>query len=264
MDAASVQPQQPHRPSHPQYNPSLHPDDSTALDHQTLLITSLLMGDGKTQRSRAEVMGIRFYSSRDVALGRFLSENCFQLTPRQGFSGIGGIMGRDKDNAMLDNVLSYVHRQGRIDITVQRASDAFGGSHPHSGAASTSVSERDRDRDRDRDRSSDSSDPLQTPIYMHSYCKECAAVVTPVAAMSDETWKISFGKFLEMCFYNRSARGRTGGCTHFVRDCHVLHFSCEGYVARFDFTPVHPYSLHVRSGMSFPGKLTSIDKDSTQ
>ena len=36
------------------------------------------------------------------------------------------------------------------------------------------------------------------------------------------------------------------------RDCHVLHFSCDGLTARFDFTPIHPYALHVRSGMSFP------------
>lgn len=35
------------------------------------------------------------------------------------------------------------------------------------------------------------------------------------------------------------------------RDCHVLHFSCDGLTARFDFTPIHPYALHVRSGMTF-------------
>ena len=38
----------------------------------------------------------------------------------------------------------------------------------------------------------------------------------------------------------------------FFRDCHVLHFSCDGLTARFDFTPIHPFSLHIRSGMSFP------------
>lgn len=36
------------------------------------------------------------------------------------------------------------------------------------------------------------------------------------------------------------------------RDCHVLHFSCDGLTARFDFTPIHPYTLHIRSGMTFP------------
>ena len=40
--------------------------------------------------------------------------------------------------------------------------------------------------------------------------------------------------------------------TSFFRDSHVLHFSCDGLAARFDFTPIHPYALHVRSSMSFP------------
>jgi 1-phosphatidylinositol-3-phosphate 5-kinase len=47
--------------------------------------------------------------------------------------------------------------------------------------------------------------------------QECDKVVTPEIAMSDETWKMSFGKFLEICFYNKSARGRTYGCTHCIR-----------------------------------------------
>ena len=30
------------------------------------------------------------------------------------------------------------------------------------------------------------------------------------------------------------------------------HTNNKGLLARFDFTPLHPYALHVRSGMSFP------------
>jgi hypothetical protein len=47
--------------------------------------------------------------------------------------------------------------------------------------------------------------------------QECDRVVTPEVLMSDETWKISFGKFLEIGFYNRTARGRTNGCAHCIR-----------------------------------------------
>jgi len=92
-------------------------------------------------------------------------------------------------------------------------------------------------------------------------------VVVPEVSVSEETWKMSFGKFMEILFYNRSARlspgagagagGAAGGhtppqCNHCIRDCHVLSFFCEGYVARFDFVPVRPFSLHIRTGMSFP------------
>jgi len=79
---------------------------TSAQDHQTLLVTSMLMGHGdaaaghgsgyahthahggagaggvrdRVQKSRAEVMGIRFYSTRDMALGQVPSP--FSCTPR--------------------------------------------------------------------------------------------------------------------------------------------------------------------------------------
>lgn len=37
-------------------------------------------------------------------------------------------------------------------------------------------------------------------IYMWSMCKKCGRVTTPLVPMSDDTWKFSFAKFLEVCF----------------------------------------------------------------
>jgi hypothetical protein len=193
-------------------------DSVTPEDYQTLLVTSLVMTHNFVQRSRAEVKGIRYYTAQDVALGQFLVESCFQLP---SLRSSGRIM-------MLDHILSFVHRTGRIDISVSRV----GGSDV--GPADNFDSQ------------APPRDPLQTPIMMHSFCKECKAIVTPDVFLSDETWKMSFGKFMEMNFYNRSARCRTGGCAHYIRDDHVLFFLCEGYSARFEFVPIHPYSLHVR------------------
>ena len=251
-------------------------------------------------------MGIRFYSTRDMALGQFLVENCFQL--HQGSSHGGGERGassnintavntatsaaanaaaasatssagamKERENTMLDQTLSYAHRPGRIDIMVfrigesatattvtptsqqqptgQSGSSSSGGTMDPSNAHShhpNAASLHGWNRREGQGLGPGQYSPYSATIYMHSYCKECERVVTPEVAMSDETWKMSFGKFLEITFYNRSARGRTGGCTHFLRDCHVLNFTCEGYLARFDFTPIHPYALHVRSGMTFP------------
>ena len=261
-------------------------------------------------------MGIRFYSTRDMALGQFLVENCFQLNqgaPHGGSdrgtahggtntavnaaataaanaataaSSSAGAM-KERENTMLDQTLSYAHRPGRIDIMVFRigesatattatptsqqqpqpppsgqggssssggATDAHNGHSSHINTSSLhgwSHGHRDG-QGLGQGQGQGQYSPYSATIYMHSYCKECERVVTPEVAMSDETWKMSFGKFLEITFYNRSARGRTGGCTHFLRDCHVLNFTCEGYLARFDFTPIHPYALHVRSGMTFP------------
>eukprot|EP00602_Paraphysomonas_sp_CaronLab_P009360 CAMPEP_0185038048 /NCGR_PEP_ID=MMETSP1103-20130426/33223_1 /TAXON_ID=36769 /ORGANISM="Paraphysomonas bandaiensis, Strain Caron Lab Isolate" /LENGTH=1645 /DNA_ID=CAMNT_0027576313 /DNA_START=45 /DNA_END=4979 /DNA_ORIENTATION=+ len=204
-------------------------------DYQTLLVTSLLMTHSRAQRSRAEVKGIRFYTAQDVALGQFLVESCFQLTP--GRQNNGRIM-------MMDHTLSFIHRPGRVDISVSRTA-----AEPGVSSAPTNVPSGSNQGD---DTATWSRDPLRSPIRVHSYCKECQAVVTPDVMLSDETWKMSFGKFLEITFYNRSARCRTGGCSHFLRDDHVLFFVCEGYSARFEFVPMHPYSLHVRNSLTLP------------
>eukprot|EP01038_Epipyxis_sp_PR26KG_P010221 gene10221-13751_t len=200
---------------------------SSILDHQTLLITSLLMGEGSTQKTSAEVKGIKYYTQQDIALGKFLVDNCFHLNRTS-----------TRESRMLDHVLSFIHRPGRIDISISRVD--------HSSTAALN------DESNNQSTSNMSRDPLRLPLFMSSYCKKCRKIVTPVVMMSEETWKMSFGKFLEMTFYNRSARCKVGGCNHTIRDNHVLSFQCEGYVAKFDFIPIHPYALHVREGMEFP------------
>lgn len=210
---------------------------TTVFDFQTLLITSLLMGDNNQQKSSAEVKGVKFYTEQDVALGKFLIENCFQLH-RTSY----------RESRMVEHTLSYIHRPGRIDISIHRR-------HDHSTA--NQMMEEGHSAPRD---------PMRLPIFMESYCKVCGKVVTPSTIMSDETWKMSFGKFMEIFFYNKSARCIVDSCYHSLRDNHILSFLCEGYAARFEFVPIHPYSLHVRVGMDFPVEfynqhVVSIMKD---
>ena len=64
--------------------------------------------------------------------------------------------------------------------------------------------------------------------------------------------KMSFGKFLEISFYNHSAYCRVEGCYHSLRDDHILSFYCDSYEVSFIFVPTHPFSLHVRNHMIFP------------
>lgn len=37
-----------------------------------------------------------------------------------------------------------------------------------------------------------------SPIYMWSVCKKCGRTTTPLVPMSEDTWKFSLGKFLEV------------------------------------------------------------------
>ena len=191
-----------------------------------------------------------------LCAGQFLVESCFQMHDRHHN---GAVM-------MMDHTLSFIHRPGRIDISVSKL-------HPHVSNTTSHANENGQPDDRNTTTQTNAAlinmgilvdedgrgrkqplrtDPLKTPIYLHSFCKECQRVVTPKIEISDETWKLSFGKFIEMNFYNHSARCRTGSCTHYLRDDHIMNFVCDGYKAQFEFVPIHALALHPRSEMPLP------------
>ena len=90
---------------------------------------------------------------------------------------------------------------------------------------------------------------------MWSYCQSCERIVTPLVPMSEDTWRMSFGKFLEISFYNAAACGRTGGCAHCVQTQHVRFFGRENLAARFEYQRIVPYGIHVtRAGGSRSGR----------
>ncbi len=198
--------------------------------HQTLLITSILMGEGNQQKTGADVKGIKYYTKHDIALGHFIMENCFQFS-----------RGMNKESKMLDQTLSFVHRPGRIDITVRKVERAHHHGDDNNNIAVNTTVHAPLQRDASR-----------LILSVSSYCKACGRVVTPPHVLSEEVYKLSFGKFLEMMFYNRSAICTVGGCCHSLRDEHILSFLCENYVASFEFSPIQAYALHVRTYMPFP------------
>jgi len=85
------------------------------------------------------------------------------------------------------------------------------------------------------------------PIATWTYCKECAKVVTPLVFISENTWKYSFGKFLECFFYNRQLvmNSPQSDCKCSLTDC-TLYFGCGRLAARFTYEPVRPFGVFVR------------------
>jgi hypothetical protein len=224
---------------------------------QSIFAVSILMSQNdKSQKSKSDLTPYQFYSQYDITLGRFLMERCFHLSSR------------NKDTSIVDHTLSLVHRTGRLDIEVKQSSaqseyllndstvSSSGGNSSGNSGNSSGNSSGGGGGGGGNSGFNDNSDPasnelLYLPIYMSSQCSECNVYVTPYQLMSDETWKMSFGKFLEIFFYNRSARCRTGECNHIIRDSHVLYFICDVYEARLQFHPVHSYALHIRKGLPF-------------
>lgn len=84
------------------------------------------------------------------------------------------------------------------------------------------------------------------PIATWTYCSNCKAVVSPLTYLSDTTWKYSFGKFLEVFFYNRDAimNAPYAECSCQVQSSAQLYFGCGKLAARFGYEPIRPFGVY--------------------
>ena len=91
---------------------------------------------------------------------------------------------------------------------------------------------------------------LDSPIATWTYCNTCGKAVTPLVYISDDTWKLSFGKFLEIFFYNRDAilNSPEHGCSCPMQNS-TLYFGCGRLVARFTYERVKPFGVFVRRNL---------------
>ena len=200
---------------------------STAYDHQGLLVTSVWMSQ-HVQCAPAEVKAICFYTPQDIPLGQFLLESCFNLHPRSPHS--------DR-RSMLDITQIFYHSTGRISITVFELD--------HFLPPEVKLCSQNRTPAR----------PVDRPILIWSYCCKCECVVTPLKRMSADTWNISFGKFLEICFYNNTASCRCGDCRHHIQAEHIQFFGCGNIAARVEYESIRRYGICARNYLPFDSKF---------
>lgn len=86
------------------------------------------------------------------------------------------------------------------------------------------------------------------PIATWTYCKNCRKVVSPLVYVSESTWKLSFGKFLEVFFYNRDAalNAPEYQCSCQLQQAARLYFGCGRLAARFNYEPLRPFGVFAR------------------
>jgi Phosphatidylinositol-4-phosphate 5-Kinase len=105
----------------------------------------------------------------------------------------------------------------------------------------------------DDDHGSDDDDEagVEQPIATWTYCQRCQKIVTPLTYISDFTWKFSFGKFLEVFFYNRDAcvNAPAHRCSCNLQSCAALYFGCEKLAARFTYERIAPFGVFVRRSL---------------
>jgi len=198
------------------YSKGVDRDRITAFDHQSILVSSVWLAHS-AQCSPAEVKGICFYTPQDVSLGQFLRDSCFNMSLK--------CQNANCKKAVLDHVLSFIHKDGQVNIHVEQMESRL--PPPPDGSGTQG----------------------EAPIAMWSHCHECKRQATPLVYISDDVWNFSFGKFLEVFFYNKQAHmdpTLTGGCSCNMQASTTLYFGCRQLAARFSYVPVRPYAVYVR------------------
>lgn len=184
----------------------------------------------KTQCCPAEVKGICYYSMQDVSLGQFLRDSCFNLSLK--------CQNPSCKKSVLDHSLSFIHNDGMINISVERMDNPI---------PSFSLQNKPNDRD------SVSFSMDYEPIATWTFCVKCNQVVTPLVFLSKQTWQWSFGKFLEVYFYNRDAIINAPGYLCFCRmqTNSQLFFGCGSLAVRFTYEKIAPYSVFCRRHLPY-------------
>ncbi|OGE58500.1 hypothetical protein PENARI_c001G09213 [Penicillium arizonense] len=78
---------------------------------------------------------------------------------------------------------------------------------------------------------------LQDIVLMWSCCKICGNE-TQVSPMSENTWKYSFGKYLELSFWGRNLHARAGVCPHDLQRDHIRYFGFKDVALRVQYDPI--------------------------
>lgn len=112
---------------------------------------------------------------------------------------------------LIDHYRSYVHGDGRLIVSIEQLPCRIPG--------------------------------LQHVILLWSTCKVCGHT-TPVIPMSDATWKMSFGKFLELCFLSIPLDVLFEECEHSFKD-RIKYFGLHDLAVKVDYNQIDLLELIV-------------------
>ncbi|KAK9248041.1 hypothetical protein V1506DRAFT_453538 [Lipomyces tetrasporus] len=78
---------------------------------------------------------------------------------------------------------------------------------------------------------------MENTILMWSHCNVCGTT-PPALPMSENTWKYSFGKYLELSFWSSPLSLRADVCPHDIHKDHVRVFGLRGLAVKFEYAPI--------------------------
>lgn len=166
------------------------------------------------------VVNMDLYGRNDIALGRFLERYCLTYEYKCPIQTCRA--------QIAQHVRRFAHDGGCIHISLSEIStDTFAQENANQ-------------------------------ILMWSKCMKCKSV-SPVIPMSDDTWSLSFAKYLELRFHGSAyTRRGTDTCQHSLHHDHYQYFTKRNMLAVFKYTKISQWEI------SLPPPLINIIYDPKQ
>lgn len=180
--------------------------------HQNIFVLHSLVSNAfSAPCAGPEVLGLSFYAgwgNAELGLEEDLTLGQFiEETCATAF-----IACKQCSHRMFDHHRQYVHGAGQISVSVKRFPSKF--------------------------------QNLHNTILMWSTCKICQQETTWIP-MSDNTWKYSFGKYLELSFWSTPLKPRAGVCPHDIHKDFVRCFAFQDLAVRIQWDNVDLYDVLV-------------------
>ncbi|EMC94572.1 hypothetical protein BAUCODRAFT_73198 [Baudoinia panamericana UAMH 10762] len=161
--------------------------------------------------SGPEVLGIGFYAGFNRAEPQF-EEDCTLGQYVEDMCLNAGSTCKECGKRMHEHHRQYVHGYGALSISVQRYPAKLRG--------------------------------LNQSILMWSACRICRNE-TPLIPMSDNTWKYSFAKYLELSFWSVPLHPRADVCEHDIHKDFLRCFGFQDMAVRIQYDPIDTYDIVV-------------------
>ncbi|KAJ8352896.1 hypothetical protein SKAU_G00243720 [Synaphobranchus kaupii] len=174
------------------------------INHQRLCV---LFSSSSAQSNNAPnpcvspwIVTMEFYGKNDLTLGIFLERYCFSRPSYQCPSMYC-------ETPMVHHIRRFVHGSGCVQIVLKELDSPVPG--------------------------------YQHTILNYSWCRLCKQV-TPVVPLSNDSWSMSFAKYLELRFYGHqyTRRANAEPCGHSIHKDYHQYFSYNQMVASFSYTSV--------------------------
>jgi 1-phosphatidylinositol-3-phosphate 5-kinase len=180
--------------------------------HQNIFVLHSLVSNALSAPCAGpEVLGLSFYAGwGNAELG--LEEDLTLGQFIEETCATAATACKQCSHRMFDHHRQYVHGTGQVSVSVKRFPSKF--------------------------------QNLHNTILMWSTCKICQQETTWIP-MSDNSWKYSFGKYLELSFWSTPLKPRAGVCPHDIHKDFVRCFAFQGLAVRIQWDNVDLYDVLV-------------------